>query len=210
MIGRIPKEMIMASPNRHRYFNKDHSLKRVNNLFKKSLRKRLSQELRLENDSIEKIIAFLSCFLKVNPLKRVAIGKMLVHSFMDDAKKQVSYMNEKQWAQFCTKQVNLSLSFSQQVDYNSSSELCNGDEEDNLEKDYEFKFSEIVKRKQDLFFNPGSFGFDVLKRFCERDFLNPDVPIGYNRGIRIEYLDNEEFYTQFKDLYYKKEEENEK
>lgn len=209
MIGRIPKDMIMTSRNKYRYFTKNHKLKRANNLFKKTLYKHILEKYRLLPEATINVISFLKCFLTVKPVKRTEAQKMLLHQFMDLKKENLTCMNERQWNHFNSKQINLNLSYTTKIDYGSSSEISLADEEDNEEKDNEFRFNEITRRQNQLYFNTDSYRFNKLKRYCERDFLNQDVPVGYKDGIDIDFLDNPEFYNQFTDLSESKEAINE-
>ncbi len=84
---------------------------------------------------------------------------------------------------------------SQEESFDSESNISEADEEDNIERNNEFKFNECLKSKQNKYFRNSSFEFKSLKKIADKDFLK-DTFIGHDEGIDIFILDNPDLYNQ--------------
>lgn len=186
----------MASRHRSRYFDDKYRLKNIKTLFNKSLHKILRQKYKYDEESARLFGSFLSGFLRVRPTSRNSIYVDMNHRWLKDETKDLVHMTKDEWRTYLGNKDVESPSVSLNA-VQSYSDISGADEEDNPETRFDFNFEDALNRKQELFFNPNSYKFEEMKRYCERSFVSPNVPIGYDEGIDIESIDRPEYYNQF-------------
>ena len=199
MVGKIPKDVLMASKHRHRYFDDSNKLRNIKTLFRKPLHKVLKEKYKYDDRSAKSFASFLYGCLRLRPTARNSLYATMNHPWMRNDTKALSFLTQEQWKAYLNQKDVQSPSESM-IAVESFSELSAADEEDNPETRLDFNFEDSIQLKQDLFFNPSTRGFERIKRYCERSFVNPNVPIGYDEGIDIQAIDRAEYYDQFADL----------
>lgn len=196
MIEQIPKDVVMAARRRYTYFDDSYKLKNIKTLFRKPIHKVLKEKYKYDDESAGLFASFVHGFLRIRPTSRTSLYAAMNHKWLRDDTKSLTFMTQEEWKAYINRKDLQSPSISLNA-VESHSELSAADEEDNPEKTYDFNFEDTIQRKQDLFFNPNNTSFDKMKRYCERSFVNPNVPIGYDEGIDIDSMDRSEYYDQF-------------
>lgn len=192
----IPKDVVMAARYRYRYFNDGYKLKNIKTLFRKPLHKILKEKYKYDDESARLFASFINGFLRVRPTSRSSVYASMNHKWLREDTNDLTFMTQDDWKAYISHKDLQSPSISLNA-VESYSELSCADEEDNPETRFDFNFEDAIHRKQELFFNPNNYRFEEVKRHCERSFVNPNVPIGYDEGIDIESMDKAEYYDQF-------------
>ena len=199
MIEQVPKDVLMAAKHRHRYFDDSSKLKNIKNLFKKPLHKILKEKYRYDDQSAKSLASFVYSCVRIRPTSRSSLYALMNNPWLRDDSAPLSLMTQEEWKVYLNRKDTQSPSVSLDA-VNSRSELSNADEEDNPETRLDFNFEDSINRRQELFFNPNTYRFEEIKKYCERSFVNPNVPVGYDEGIDIGTMDRPEYYEQFRDL----------